>query len=121
MELAVRRSLLPAVRFDERFGLGTRFPSGEEAIFVNDALRAGARARYVPLVLCSHSGLSSGHRLWDENMVRTKGAVIRRLFPRAWPVILPVFAASKHGMAERRLNSRAWITNFFAGARALAP
>ena len=116
MELAIRRSLLPRVHFDERFGLGAQYPSGEEAIFVADAMRAGAKAQYVPLVLCSHPGATTGHRSWGHGAATGKGAIVRRLFPRAWPLVLPAFVTAKLPLRDRQVPLVPWLIDFLQGA-----
>ena len=45
--------------FDERFGLGTIYPNGEEKIFLADALRKGLKAIYLPLKVVTHQYESS--------------------------------------------------------------
>lgn len=95
VEIAVAPTRLRGVRFDPAFGLGTPLPSGEEAIFLRDLQRAGASVRYAPITVCHHDHPSSGQGTWDAHMTRTKGAVLRRMYPRAWALPLAYFAATK--------------------------
>ena len=112
IEVALRRHRLAGVRFDERFGLGSRFPSGEEAIFLRDLQRRGAAVGHYPMTLCEHAGAGSGHAPWDPVATRAKGAILRRMYPGAWPAVMCAFALAKyprHGGAQ----------GFFAFARSL--
>lgn len=95
VEIAVAPARLGTVRFDPSFGLGTERPSGEEAIFLRDLQRAGAAVRFAPVTICHHGHTSSGQGPWDPPMTRTKGAVMRRMYPRTWPLPLAYLAATK--------------------------
>jgi hypothetical protein len=69
------------IRFDERFGLGAAFPTGEEFIFLTDALRKGLKILYVPAPIVIHPKTTSGGR-YAENpwLIQSKGAMIYRVF-----------------------------------------
>lgn len=116
IEVALRPALLQGVRFDERFGLGTEHPAGEEALFFDELLRRGAQAWYRPSLLCTHCGVSSGHRPWSKAQTRTKAAVTRRLFPHAWPVVLAGFALVKYPRFGSELGAPSWLFELVAGA-----
>lgn len=67
------------LRFDEQFGLGAKYPSGEEYIFVNDLLNKGCRAAFYPAYLCKHPPVTSGHDFYSTpEKIMAKGAMIRR-------------------------------------------
>lgn len=70
-----------SLKFDERFGLGAPFATGEEFIFLHDALRAGARAYYVPTVISIHPLMSSG-KILDAPQCVNKGAMLARVYGR---------------------------------------
>lgn len=77
---AVRRV---GVSFDERFGLGTRFSTGAENIFMSDLLRRGGGIFINELIVVHvgpSSGGGSGQRRADFAMA--KGAMYKRLFGR---------------------------------------
>lgn len=81
VEIAVRSSSVKkhSIRFDENFGLGAQFKSGEEVIFLNDCLDAGLKVIYVPEVIVFHPLESSG-KVLDASYFRSKGAIIKRLY-----------------------------------------
>lgn len=81
VEIVVRiKSLKDAgVKFDENFGLGSKFPSGEETIFLNDAISKGLNLYFVPEYIVCHPLESSG-KILDEKYFRSKGALIKRLY-----------------------------------------
>lgn len=89
VEMVFRMSSVKAkgLRFDERFGLGSEFKSGEETIFLNDALDAGMNLYYIPEYLVIHPIESSG-KLLDLNFFYSKGALIKRLYGGSFKLIL---------------------------------
>lgn len=86
-EIAIRRSGLGDIRFDERFGIGSRFVCGEEDVFVADMLKKGRKVMLYPLEVCRHDHPSTGDRLGaTPEFVEAKGAVFRLMYPRTWPL-----------------------------------
>jgi len=81
VEIALRpdKIKLKGVRFDESFGLGAKYSSGEEVIFLNDCINSGLSLRYVPEEIVIHPLESSG-KILDENYFKSKGAIVRRLY-----------------------------------------
>jgi hypothetical protein len=72
---AVRRA---GLRFDERFGLGARHPTGEDIIFLQDALDAGLRVWSVPQCIAEHPAASSG-AAHDRALFGDKAAMFVRM------------------------------------------
>lgn len=67
--------------FDEKFGLGAKYPAGEEPIFLSDALDKGHEIEFLPLTVTIHPEVSSGLLLFsDERMIHARGALFRRCF-----------------------------------------
>lgn len=97
IELAFRRQavLESGVIFDERFGLGAQYVSGEENIFVADLINVGLKAMYVPTAIASHPPLTSGAQLESNKVAVSKGAIIYRIFGgTSYPIVL-AFAVRK--------------------------
>ena len=119
IEIALRRERAGHLRFDERFGLGAALPSGEENIWLADALRAGLSAGYFPEPLCDHPGLSTGHRAWSHADARAKGALLRRMYPRLWPAMVGGFCILKYPLYRARLSPPGFLAAALEGARNL--
>lgn len=78
IEMAFRREKVQhVVRFDERFGLGTKFLTcGEEEIWLKDALRAGLRIHYFPTKIVETSMLLKRALIYiDAGVQRSLGAI----------------------------------------------
>lgn len=117
-ELAFRRKRIAAsgIRFDLRFGIGAEFPSGEENIWLHQLLQADMKGKFFPITIANHEALTTGSRLGaDPEFIRTKGAVMRILFPRSWPLRLLTHAIRnfRHPAIPTGLYIRSWL----AGAK----
>lgn len=88
IEIAFRReSVQGKVWFNENFGIGAYFPSGEEDIFINDCFEKGLKGFFVPSTIARHDGTTTSERnLKLASRPQTKGAVFLRLHPRSWPL-----------------------------------
>lgn len=101
-EIALRLASVRAarLRFDERFGLGARFPTGEENIFLLDALRCGLKLRYLPLPVVTHPAESSGGDFRNPELIAAKGAMFARMFGAAAEFVAFAFACKKYRLSD---------------------
>ncbi|WP_439475248.1 glycosyltransferase family 2 protein [Algoriphagus formosus] len=113
VEIAIRpeRIRSKGLRFDERFGLGAKYSSGEEVIFLNDCIDAGLSLRYVPEEIVIHPLESSG-KVLNENYFRSKGAIVRRLYGFTPALIIGI------GFLLKQLIKRGKTLSFAAALRA---
>lgn len=119
IQIAFRRRAVQqaGLRFDERFGLGAEFPSGEEAIFLSDAYDAKLRIEWTDVPIASHALTSSGMQYADRQLARAKGAVLCRVFgPHRFLYYLP-FAAKSYPLYRAHLSLPGFIRALEAGAR----
>lgn len=94
--LRVDRVRAEGLVFDERFGLGTSLPSGEEFIFLVDCSRKGLRILFQPFSLSNHPGESSGTSgLVDERTILAKVLMLKRVFPYTWVPLALIFFLKK--------------------------
>ena len=102
-EMAFRlESVLRAgLHFDERFGLGAKYVSGEEFIFLSDALERGLRIRYEPIAIVRNTKQTSGYRFNRPDLLFSKGAMMARVFGRRAPALLFLFAIKKYPQYRR--------------------
>lgn len=84
------------IRFDERFGLGTDLPSGEEYIFLTDCIKAGLTVRYYPIVTGIHPYGTSGLDFYTSpSRTIAKREMIKRVFSRQSICYIIVFWLKK--------------------------
>lgn len=77
IEMVCRRSSIQGkIRFDERFGLGTKFLTcGEEDIWMHDALKQGLKMRYFPIKTIETSTMLKKNMVYiDAGVQRSQGA-----------------------------------------------
>ena len=91
-EIAFRReSVQGKIWFNENFGIGACFPSGEEEIFIHDCLASGLNGVFEPVTIARHDGTTTCDRnLMLASRPQTKGAVFLRMHPRDWPLRLAI-------------------------------
>lgn len=103
VEIAIRRNRIikTGLFFDERFGLGPEYPTGEEFIFLSDALRKGLKILYVPIPIVVHPQESSGGAFVNNpKLIEAKGAMFYRVFGSKSYLISVLFALKKYKMAR---------------------
>lgn len=78
------------IKFDESFGLGTQWPSGEEFIFLTDCLKAGLKVKYYPIVAGIHPSETSGQDFYSSfSKSVAKREMFKRVFGwRSWLYII---------------------------------
>lgn len=94
-EMAMRnRGSASALRYDERFGLGSRrFTLGEENELLHRVRLMGLTVRFIPIVITRHSTLTSGNRnIHDHRAHAAQGALIAIEYPCTWPLRVPLKA-----------------------------
>ena len=75
-----------SIKFDENFGAGAQNYLGDEYIFIADALRAGLKGYFLPIVIATHPTDSSGsfHNTKRDALVRS------RIFSRVFGIWAPI-------------------------------
>jgi len=87
--------------FDELFGLGSVFPTGEEVIFLADALDKGLKILYVPIPIVQHPKESSGKNYDKRELIMAKGAMFYRIFGNFAYIIIFIFAFKKFKLSKK--------------------
>lgn len=87
-EIAFRReSVQGKIWFNENFGIGAMFPSGEEELFIRDCLDTGLKGIFLPITIGRHDNTTTSKRnLMLPSRPQTKGAAFLRLHPKDWPI-----------------------------------
>lgn len=92
--------------FDEDFGLGSDYATGEEAIFLSDALKKGLKVKYVPRPIVIHPRGSSGYQFSENQpLIRAKGAMFYRMFKQKAYLISIIFAIKKYKASSETLSN----------------
>jgi len=105
VEIAFRRSSIQekGLRFDENFGLGAEFPTGEENIFLSDALDRDLKILSIPIPIVIHPQESSGAAFNDPRLLQAKGAMFERIFGSKGYAVSFIFALKKYKQSNYSL------------------
>lgn len=90
-EIAFRRtSIQGKLWFNELFGLGAPvLQSGEENIFIHDAIKSGLNYQYYPIVIVEHNHpTTSSTRVAQTGVIMAEGAYIHIAYPLTFPLRL---------------------------------
>ncbi len=110
VEIAFRRDRVSGkVEFNEAMGLGTPLlHSGEEAVFLHQALCRGLKCRYFPVIVAHHEGVSTGFGKLSESVLMGQGACFSVIYPVSGVLRLPLFAWRAYRRGQTRLFPAMW-------------
>jgi glycosyltransferase involved in cell wall biosynthesis len=114
-EMIIRRNN-PAIRFNEAFGIGSLFISGEEYLMVLDALASGKTIQYIPKVIAIHPAESTGS-IFNKETIESKGAIISHL--HGWKSIYLNlgYAIKKSDKYKEQISFWNYLKYIYAGSR----
>lgn len=105
IEIAIKLKKIKemGVSFNEEFGLGSKYETGEEYIFLHDALKRGLKIGFVPQIIAMHPEESSGSNFKNHDLIIAKGALFRKTFGVLGIFICLIFALKKYKLTELTL------------------
>ncbi len=117
IEIVIKTSSIKDARlsFDESFGLGAKYPIGEEFIFLTDAYRKGLKILYWPEVIVSHPHASSGEKLDNETII-ARGAMFARVFGWKAFVVNCLFSIKKYSEYSKQISFISYLTLLTKGS-----
>ncbi len=117
VEMVIRRNWhqKAQIQFDERFGLGTKYNTGEELVFLSDALKQGAKAIFIPEYIVSHPKESSG-KTYSVELIQAKGAMIARVYGWKFWFINLAFAIKKYKEYKSKIGLIPFTKNIYSGS-----
>lgn len=81
--------------FQPEFGVGSTWPSGEEFIFVTDALKAGMKVVFAPHAMAAHPRESTGSNWSEPGLVEARKQTLRRVFGKLSLPVRMIYAWRK--------------------------
>lgn len=103
------------IKFDERFGLATRYNTGEEFVMLSDMIKKGGSAVFVPKYIVIHPQLSSG-KIYNTTVAYDKGAMIARVYGWKFLAINGLFALRKYNEYKNDVGLFAFMWNMYKGS-----
>ena len=81
IEISLNKSIIDklGIVFDENFGLGSEFQMGEEAIFLSDIKNKNQQIGFIPIVIATHSEISSTEKIDFAQRYYIQGAFLTRV------------------------------------------
>lgn len=119
IEIAFRKDSVKDIWFNENFGIGAIFPSGEEDVFLRDCLDCGLKGLFLPMTIARHDEPTTSERnLMLPSRPQTKGAVFTRLHPYSWPLRMIAHALREIPLWRKGLtpNPLSYCRNWIKGA-----
>ncbi|NQJ67820.1 glycosyltransferase [Streptococcus suis] len=123
VQISFKKSSLERVglKFDERFGIGATYGSGEENILLFDALRKGLKLYSYPVKIAY---LRKRESHWDRSHTpencRKRGAIYKRMTKRWYWLLILQFAIRKRKQMLPEISLFDNIRYMFQGARTFA-
>lgn len=112
-EIVYRKDIFSnTLLFDEAFGLGAQWPTGEENILLIDSLKQGLKLMYFPIIFAFHPPESSGYNL-DSSQMINKGAMFARMFDNKGLLFVIGFCVKKIFSREADYHSLKYIIRGF--------
>ncbi|TFH68615.1 glycosyltransferase [Gammaproteobacteria bacterium LSUCC0057] len=104
------------ITLDERFGVGSTYPTGEENILLSDMLKSGAKGFFSPHFIVSHALESSGSLLGSSSMAYSKGSLFKRLFGFKSYIIIIYFSIKKYHEYKTHISFAKFFCSIIKGA-----
>lgn len=108
------------IAFNELFGAGSIFTSGEENIFLRECLNKKLNIRYVP---CKLAELAKSESTWfngyDEKFFISKGAMFYKAYPNMFLLMIIQFGIRKRSLYKRDMSFKQAIDYMYKGKREL--
>lgn len=96
IEICINRKMTTGVYFDERFGLGAKYPSGEEYIYLNSLLQRGRDIFHYPIITSVHPVITSGQDFFSSaDKILAKKMMIIEIFPKLHFFVRLLFVMKK--------------------------
>ncbi len=117
VEMVIRKTAYQQgkVKFDERFGLGTRYNTGEEFVMLSDGLKKGLQVVYIPQILVQHPPISSG-KIFNKEVAFDKGAMIAKVYGWKFIIVDGAFALRKYQEYKSSISLFSFLINIYKGS-----
>lgn len=105
------------IHFNELFGLGAKFTSGEENLFLKNCLDAGLNLIHVPIVICEHPNEETTGERWSPELVLSKGALSYKLLHHKHWIFFFYFLFFKRRMYHNDVSFFGFFKQYFKGVK----
>ncbi|WP_258086294.1 glycosyltransferase family A protein [Xenorhabdus bovienii] len=108
IDICMKKEVTEKLRFDENFGLGTDYPSGEEFIFISNAIKNGYSVHQTDIIASIHPPISSGLDFFStKNKTLAKRKMFDQVFNKFGILFTTLFFIKKINLLYR--NKKIWF------------
>lgn len=107
VQIVYRTSFLKEknIEFDERFGAGAEYSMGEENIILFDAIKKGAKIKFIPETIAYlHIGSSTWFKGFNSKYLHDKGASFWRMFGVLAPLYSLTYCIRKNKLYKEHMS-----------------
>lgn len=108
VEMVINKKHLGDVKFDECFGLGSKFPMGEEAVFINELYSKKRLIVMEPETIVIHPEITTNSKVSVQEKYYIQGAFYTRLFGSKyykWLLLKIVFDLKQQKIKLAEINT----------------
>lgn len=99
------RVIEEGISFDERFGLGGIYNSGEENLFLNEILKHNYHIYYIPHIIVYHRRYANRSLRMDFQYMKGKFYLLKKMYPRIGFVLYYIFYIKHFVQIESKRKS----------------
>lgn len=106
------------IKFDELFGAGSVFSSGEENLFLKECYKKGLKIYYYPEIICDVDfEESSWFTGFNDKYFQSKGALSYVFWGRVYHLYNLYFVVSKFNLYKKEINFLSALHNMYIGRK----
>lgn len=120
VEIAFNRKKIEEnnLKFDTRFGLGAKYNSSEENIFLLDAMNKKLKIKFYPLNILDHP-LEGARNKFDKNKFYGKGAFFKRGYGKLGLFLSIIFIILKYKKYKEQINVKEALNSILKGYKSI--
>ena len=115
-----RKSIIDnKILFDEQFGAGSKYPWGEENIFLFDCKKKKLKVYYIPIKIATlkYTGVSSWDRTSTKEHYQIQGIIYYRMSHFLYPILIIQFVLRKKRIYGKELTPFEVFKAMFVGVK----
>lgn len=103
------------ILFNEKFGIGSKYISGEENIFLMEALKKNLKIIHIPIIICEHPEEKTTGENWNKDVIISKGAFSYCCYKKIYLLLLLYFTIFKYNFYKNNYSVIEFIKLFNKG------
>lgn len=107
------------IKFDEKFGAGSKYNFGEENIFMADCIKKGLKIYFYPVIIANlkDTGTSTWFKGYTKEYFYNRGALYKRMSPKIYIIMIIQFALRKRKLYSEKVSVKEAIKLMLCGSK----